>query len=83
VQHGFSSSFAAMSRNNFHSFVAHFTVDLVSQATSLANFTICINKMKTKSFVIYSEEITRNEVVDIPCVSFSAHSFFFPLITEA
>jgi len=63
---GFSSSFEVMSRNKFHFFVAHFTVDLVSQATSPANFTICINKMKTKSFVIYSEEITRNEVVDIP-----------------
>ena len=42
-------------------FIARFTVDLVSQGTSLANFTICINKMKTKSF-----EIKRDEVVDIP-----------------
>ena len=66
MQHGLSSSFAAMSRNKLHFFVARFTVDLVSQATSLANFTLCINKMKTKSFDIYSEEIKRNEVVDIP-----------------
>ena len=55
-----------MSRKKLHFFVAHFTVDLVSQATSLANFTICINKVKTNSFDIYSEGIKRNEVVDIP-----------------
>jgi len=66
MQHGFSSSFAAISRNKFHFFVAHFKVDLVSQATSLANFTIWINKMKTKIFLIYSEDITRNVVVDSP-----------------
>ena len=62
-------SFAEMSRNKLHFFVAHFTVDLVSQGTSQANFTICINKMKTKSFDIYSEEIKRDEVVDIPLKS--------------
>ena len=55
-----------MSRNKLHFFVARFTVDLVSQGTGLANFTICMNKMKTKSFNIYSEEIKRDEVVDIP-----------------
>ena len=38
---------------------------VIEQYTSLANFTICINKMKTKSFDIYSEEIKRDEVVDI------------------
>ena len=70
-----------MSRNKLHFFVARFTVDLVSQGTSLANFTICINKMKTKSFNIYSEEIKRDEVVDIPlkkyfCVTFSSALFF-------
>ena len=59
-------SFAAMSRNKLHFFVARFTVDLVCQGTSVANFTICINEMKTKSFDIYSEEIKRDEVVDIP-----------------
>ena len=59
-------SFAAMSRNKLHFFVAHFTVDLVSQGTSLANLTICINKMRTKSFYIYSEEIKRDEVGVIP-----------------
>ena len=49
-------SFAAMSRNKLHFFVARFTVD----------FAICINKIKTKSSDIYSEEIKRDEVVDIP-----------------
>ena len=49
-----------------HFFVARCTKALVSQATSLANFTISINKMKTKSFDMYSEEIKRNEVLDIP-----------------
>ena len=62
-------SFAAMLRNKLHFFVDRFTVDLVSQGTSLANFTICTNKMKTKSFDIYSEEIKRDEVVDIPLKS--------------
>ena len=59
-------SFAAMSRNKLHCFVARFTIDLGSQGKSLANFTICINKMKTKSFDIYSDKIKRGEVVDIP-----------------
>jgi len=66
VQQGLSSGFAAMSRNKLHFYVACLTTDLASQATSLANFTVCINKMKTKSFDIYSDEIKRNEVVDIP-----------------
>ena len=39
MQQCLSSSFAARSRNKLHFFVAHFTVALVSQATSLANFT--------------------------------------------
>ena len=59
-------SFAAMSRNKLHCFVARFTIDLGFQGKSLANFTICINKMKTKSFNIYSDKIKRGEVVDIP-----------------
>jgi len=59
-------SFAAMSRNKLHFLVARFTVALVSQGKSPANFTICINKMKTISFDIYSGEIKRDEVVDIP-----------------
>ena len=61
---------------NIAFFVARFAIALVSQATSLANFTIYTNKMKTESLDIYSEEIKRNEVLDIclkkilSCVSF-------------
>ena len=59
-----------MSLNKFHFFVAGFIVALVSQATSRANFTIKlyihVNKMKAKSFDIYSEAIKRNDMLDIP-----------------
>ena len=43
--------------------------------------------MKTKSFDIYSEEIKRDEVVDIPLKGTfvwlsQARAFFFPVLTE-
>lgn len=57
--------FAGMSRNKLHFFVC-FTEALVSQGTHRANFAIYMKKMKTKSFDVYSEEIKRNEVLDIP-----------------
>ena len=54
-----------MLQNKLHFFAVRFTIALVSQATSRANFTIYMNKMNIKSFDIYFEEIKRNEVLNI------------------